>query len=67
MVTTSERTHTSNYQLLKLPRVLDLRGKGRTQHFDDIKAGVWTKPVKRSYRDEPPRDLRRLLRLRMEP
>lgn len=43
----------SDYQLLKLklPPALDLRGKCRTQHFDDVRAGVWTRPVKHSYRD----------------
>ena len=33
------------YALLRLPRVLELRGVGKTKHYDDIEAGLFTRGV----------------------
>jgi prophage regulatory protein len=32
--------------LLRLPRVLDERGVRKTQHYDDIKKGLFPRPIK---------------------
>lgn len=32
-------------QILRLPRVLDVRGKSRSAHYDDIQKGLMTPPV----------------------
>lgn len=32
-------------QILRLPRVLEACGKGRSSHYADISAGLFTKPV----------------------
>ena len=33
-------------KLIKLPKVLDLRAKSKTSHYDDIKNGLMTPPIK---------------------
>ena len=37
-------------KILRLPQVLDLRGTSRSKHYDDVKQGTFTKPVKISAR-----------------
>lgn len=35
----------SDYAILRLPDVLHLRGRGKTAHYADIEAGLFTRPV----------------------
>ena len=37
-------------RILRLPDVLERRGKSRTQHYNDVAAGLFTPPVKLSVR-----------------
>jgi prophage regulatory protein len=37
-------------RILRLPDVLSRRGKSRTQHYNDVAAGLFTPPVKLSAR-----------------
>ena len=37
------------YALLRLPKVLELRGVGKTKHYDDIEAGLFTRGVDRHH------------------
>jgi prophage regulatory protein len=39
------RLEASSYVLLRLPAVLRARGRSRSSHYEDIKAGVFTRPV----------------------
>lgn len=33
------------HRILRLPDTLKERGRGRASHYNDIKAGLWTRPV----------------------
>ncbi len=33
-------------RILRLPRVLDARGVGRSTHYNDVASGLYTKPVR---------------------
>lgn len=41
----------STLTLLKLPNVLTLRAKRTSAHYADIRAGLFTPPIKRSTKD----------------